>query len=163
MSVNRYRPHVLVLPEDDANRQVANGFLLDNALSPGSIQVLPEAGGWMQVLARFHSNHESEMELFAGRFMVLLIDFDGNEERITGIKAQIPQHLAERVFVLGALSKPEALRQASLGSYEQIGLAAARDCREDTAVIWGHDLLRHNVGELERLRTCVRPILFAPK
>ena len=29
MSVNKYQPHVLVLPEDDANRQLANGFLLD--------------------------------------------------------------------------------------------------------------------------------------
>jgi hypothetical protein len=29
MSVNKYHPHVLVLPEDDANRQLANGFLLD--------------------------------------------------------------------------------------------------------------------------------------
>lgn len=28
MSVNKYKPHVLVLPEDDANRQLANGFLL---------------------------------------------------------------------------------------------------------------------------------------
>jgi len=29
MSVNGHLPHVLVLPEDDANRQLANGFVLD--------------------------------------------------------------------------------------------------------------------------------------
>jgi hypothetical protein len=160
MSVNKYQPHVLVLPEDDANRQVANGFLLDQAISPRAIQVLPEAGGWTQVLARFHSNHESEMDRYPKRFIVLLIDFDGKQERITKVKAEIPKHLAARVFFLGALNKPEALKQANLGSYEQIGLAAARDCREETDKLWGHDLLQHNAGELERLREYVRPILF---
>jgi hypothetical protein len=45
MSVNRYQPHVLVLPEDDANRQMANGFLLDQYLSTRKIQVLEEVDG----------------------------------------------------------------------------------------------------------------------
>ncbi len=42
MSVNRALPHVLVLPEDDANRQIANGFLLalDSSVQR-RIQVLP--------------------------------------------------------------------------------------------------------------------------
>ena len=55
MSVNKYQPHVLVLPEDDANRQLANGFLLDQYLSTRKIQVLEEVGGWIQVLERFLS------------------------------------------------------------------------------------------------------------
>jgi hypothetical protein len=29
VSVNKYQPHFLVLPEDRANSQVANGFLLN--------------------------------------------------------------------------------------------------------------------------------------
>jgi len=37
----------------------------------------------------------------------------------------------------------------------------AKDCREDTDTTWGHPLLRHNTGELDRLREHVRPILFA--
>jgi len=28
MSINKYEPHLLVLPEDDANRKIANGFIL---------------------------------------------------------------------------------------------------------------------------------------
>lgn len=28
MSTNKFQPHVLIFPEDDANRQIANGFLL---------------------------------------------------------------------------------------------------------------------------------------
>lgn len=41
-------PHVLVLPEDDANRQLANGFLLDGFLSGRQMLVLEVAGGWTE-------------------------------------------------------------------------------------------------------------------
>lgn len=158
MSVNKFRPHVLVIPEDDANRELANGFHLQ-VDSLGQMQVLPVAGGWNEVLKRFQSDHVTEMDRYASRFMVLLIDFDEKGDRLKIAKAAIPQHLADRVFVLGTWSEPEALK-AALGTYEGIGLAMADDCRNGTNKIWGHDLLRHNAGELERLRAQVRPILF---
>ena len=75
-------------------------------------------------------------------------------------RPRFPQDLTDRVFILGALDKPEALKQANLGSYEDIGSAMAKDCREGTDRIWGHELLRHNASELDRLREHVRPILF---
>src|SRR6266446_10607727 len=109
MSVNKYQPHVLVLPEDDANRQLANGFLLEQSLLTRKIQVLEEVGGWTLVLERFLSDHVVDMERYPGRFMVLLIDFDGREERMQHAKARIPAHLTKRVFILGAWSEPEAL------------------------------------------------------
>jgi len=62
MSVNHYLPHVLVLPEDDANRQIANGFQLD--ISSRQIQVLPEAGGWIRVLECFTEDHIGAMDRF---------------------------------------------------------------------------------------------------
>jgi hypothetical protein len=157
MGVNRHLPHVFVLPEDDANRQVATGFVLDLSRQ---IQVLPVAGGWTQVLERFLSDHVLDMERNPNRFMVLLIDFDCREQRLDDAKNKIPAGLTERVFILGAWSEPEELRKAGLGSYEQIGLALARDCRERTDNTWGHDLLKNNAGELARMRDHVRSILF---
>lgn len=160
MSVNRERPHVFVLPEDDANRQLANGFLLELDVAR-QMHVLAPAGGWTQVLKCFLSDHVFGMERNTKRFMVLLIDFDDRKERLTDVKAQIPEHLSDRVFILGASSDPEALKRADLGSYESIGLAMAKDCREKTERIWGHDLLKHNASELARLTVHVRPILFS--
>jgi hypothetical protein len=161
MSVNKYGPHVLVLPEDDANRQLANGFLLDHALSTRSVQVLGEAGGWNKVIDCFLSDHVAGMERYPKRHMVLLIDFDGDQERLSRVKEMIPGRLAERVYVLGALNEPEDLKRAGLGSsFEPIGSAMAKDCREGTDSIWSHNLLRHNKDELDRLRELVRPILF---
>jgi hypothetical protein len=45
MSINKHRAHILVLPEDDANRQIANGFVLDPNLNDRAIQILPPSGG----------------------------------------------------------------------------------------------------------------------
>jgi hypothetical protein len=159
MKVNKYLPHLLVLPEDDANRQLANGFLLDPSLSDQNIDVLDVAGGWRKVLETFRSQHIREMDVYRNRFMVLLIDFDGQRERLGMAKADVPPHLNDRVFILGVLTEPERLR-ASLGTYETIGRAVAKDCHHGTDATWDHPLLQHNASEVERLRRHVRPILF---
>lgn len=91
--------------------------------------------------------------------MVLLIDLDGDQNRLNRAKAAIPSHLADRVFILGVLTEPEDLK-VDLGIYETIGQAMAEDCREGSDTTWGHDLLRHNESELDRLRRDVLPILF---
>ncbi len=159
MSVNNHRPHVYVLPEDDANRQVANGFLLEPSLADTKIRVLEEAGGWNAVIERFCSIYAAEMDRLPERFMVLIIDFDGKIDRLETAKKRIPEHLRERVFIIGALNEPEDLKQ-DLGAYEKIGLAMAADCREGTNTTWGHEQLRHNSAEIDRLRVHVRPFLF---
>lgn len=158
MSVNKYKPHLFVLPEDDANINLANGFHLGVDLIR-QMQVLSAAGGWNAALERFKSEHVKGMDEWPERFIVLLIDFDGRENRLEIAKAAIPEHLADRVFVLGVLSRPEELK-AILGAYEEIGLAMADDCRRGTDSTWGHALLKHNASELERLRVSVRSILF---
>ncbi len=91
--------------------------------------------------------------------MILLIDFDGNKNRLNQAKAAIPPRLANRVFVLGTLTNPEDLRSA-LGTYETIGRDMAKDCREGTDTTWGHALLQHNESELNRMRQDILPILF---
>lgn len=160
MSVNKWLPHVLVLPEDDANRQLANGFLLDPLLATRRMQILEEAGGWQEVLNRFREEHVPAMDRYPERFMVLLIDFDRQNNRLAEARAVIPEHMQERVFVLGVWTEPEELRQARREPYEEIGLALARDCRDNTSDAWSHELLAHNAGELEGLRNFVRPFLF---
>lgn len=160
MSVNRYQPHVLVLPEDDANRQIANGFHLQIDLAlQRRMQVLPVAGGWNDVLDQFRSEHISELTRHPNRVMVLLIDCDGDADRRRVAKTSIPPTLTERVFILGVLTEPEQLKP-DLGSYEQIGSALASDCRDGTNQTWGHHLLQHNASEIDRLRASVQPILF---
>lgn len=157
--INRYMPHLLVLPEDDANRQLANGFVL-GVQHERRIQVLVEAGGWSVVLERFLSEHISAMRRYHERRMVLLLDFDEQDNRLDQIKARIPDDLKDRVFILGVQSDPEALKRAGLGSFEDIGSRLATECREGKREIWAHDLLKMNAGELDRLQQIVCGFLF---
>lgn len=149
MSVNKYKPHIQILPEDDANRQLANGFVLE--MTTRQIQVLPEAGGWLQVCSVFGSEHVQAMRKFDKRFLVLLIDFDDDLPRLPAVLETIPQDLTNRVFVLGVRTEPEQLK-AQLGSYETIGRRLAKECLDDSGDTWAHVLLSHNQEQLEQLR-----------
>ena len=112
MSPNKYEQHLLILPEDDPNRQIANGFLLNPALNERTIQVLPVAGGWIRVINEFKSVHVREMQRFSKRSILLIVDFDNQvEERLLQIQMEIPKPLVNRVFILGALSEPENKKQ----------------------------------------------------
>ena len=159
MTVNKYQPHVLVLPEDDATRQLANGFVLEVQHSR-RIQVLPEAGGWTHVRDDFLTNLTKSMQNFEERRVVLLLDLDDRPNRRIEINSSIPPDLKDKVFLLGVSSEPERLRQAGLGSYESIGRQLAGECRNEVWELWKHELLRNNLGELSRLATSVRPFLF---
>lgn len=161
MSVNRYLPHVFILPEDDANRQLATGFLLEPAVATRKIQILNEAGGWGYVLEQFKDVYVRDMEKYPKGFMVLLIDFDESSNRLETAKAVIPEHLKNRVFILGVWSIPEKLRSNCGKSYEKIGSALAKDCCDNTNETWAHHLLQHNTSELARLRDLVFPFLFS--
>ncbi len=153
--MNKYQPHVLVLPEDDANRELANGFDVETG-GLAQFKVLRPAGGWQKALELFKSAHVAEMERCADRHMVLLVDFDGVAGRYGQVKEVIPSHLKDRVFVLGVWTEPEDLHQG----LRETGALLAEDCRDGTSKTWGHELLRHNAAEVERLRQFVHPILF---
>lgn len=158
---NKYADHLFVLPEDDANRQIANGFILHYSINQRNIQVLPPSGGWKKVIEEFETKRVPEMRSYSLRRMVLVLDLDDRgESRLEIIKLAVPSDLANRVFVLGVLSEPERLK-VNLGcSLEKIGTRLSQDCAENTRETWGHDLLRHNETELVRLISLVKPFLF---
>lgn len=153
--MNKYDKHILVLPEDDANRQIADGFLIGIG-GAGQVKVLRPAGGWHKVLELFRSVHIAEMDTYPRRSMILLLDFDGRADRLEQAQRAVPETLSHRVFILGVWSEPERLTRG----YEETGRLLAEDCRNETSSTWGEELLKHNAAEVERMRECVRPILF---
>ena len=159
MSVNKYLPHLLILPEDDANRELANGFVLNHAVNSRAVQILPPAGGWKKVLHKFQANYLDGMrKKYRDRHLVLLIDFDQDKTRIDRVQEEIPQDVADRVFVLGTWSEPEALRTKTGKTFEKIGSELAKDCPDIRNELWSDELLEHN--ELEEIVSSVRSFLF---
>jgi hypothetical protein len=160
--INKYKKHILVLPEDEANIQIANGFVLHPNLNDRAIQVMPPLRGWKKVVEAFTEEYAPEMMgKYSDRMIVLLMDFDNNyESRLSYVKDQIPEELKARVFVLGVLSEPENLSRDINKDFEKIGEALAKDCPDKTNELWGHNLLKHNKAELDRMASSVKPFLF---
>ena len=156
--MNHHLPHILILPEDKANREIVNGFLLADGIKPNQVKALKVAGGWANVTEEFLNIYVPEMVRHPQRFMILLVDLDGKIERVRFVKQSIPEQLTGRVFVLGVLTEPEQLKKR-LGSFEQIGKSLATDCIAESDLIWDDPLLQHNKAEVARMKHVVRPIL----
>jgi hypothetical protein len=159
-AVNSYNPHLFVLPEDDANRQIANGFQLHEAVKYNAMRVLSPAGGWHHVVDEFCADLLQGLDQFPKRFLVLLLDFDGSDTRLSEVQDHIPEHIKDRVFVLGVRTEPEDLKRENPGSLENIGRQLAEECRLGVRGIWAHRLLDNNAAELKRLEAVVKPFLI---
>jgi hypothetical protein len=160
MSVNKYKPHVFVIPEDDADRQIADGFELHPRVTR-QLQVVEPAGGWARVVDTFKTEYVPLLQHNARTHVVMIVDFDGDPAgRRSQVEAEIPEELRARVFVIGPRDTPESLRQSIGKGYEDIGRALADDCDGDGRKTWDHELLRHNEVDRLRLFQTVKPFLF---
>jgi hypothetical protein len=159
---NKYKPHLLILPEDDANIDLANGFQSHPGINLRAIQIEHPVGGWLKVLECFKEEHVYHMGVTPYRHMLLLLDFDNDSCRLdySLFEKYIPENLRDRVFVLGANPEPEKLKSCVSNGYETIGQQLAKDCLDQTNTTWGHDLLKHNQTELVRMRAKVNQFLF---
>lgn len=155
MSANRYSEHLVVIPEDDANRQILNGFRNTLGVDLRKIQVEPVAGGWKKVLETFESDHIPMMGKFPKRHVLLMIDFDRDSNRIDGVKKVIPEELKDRVFVLGVFSEPEDLSKSIRQTEEMIGELLADACLNKVEGLWSNPLLSHNNDELTRMQSLI--------
>jgi hypothetical protein len=165
---NKYADHLLVLPEDDANRRLVNGFLKHAQVRHRAVQVLPEAGGWRHVLAALQNRAVVHGLInYPHRHFLMLIDFDQQAgtrlQDYANCMASLPDAARRRVYLLGSLETPEQLRAACGLQLEDIGGRLAQDCPPgSTGSLWSHPHLQHNAGEASRLTAQVRPFLFEP-
>lgn len=174
MAANVYQPHLLLLIEDDANRQIFNGFSKHPGLASRRIDPGKPAGGWGVVLEQFQETHIALLRKYPHRHLLMVIDFDSSaakpaahqtgsliERRMELFTEAIPEDLQDRIFVIGCADEPEKLVKDTGFHLEEIGWRLAQDCDRGTDEMWGHRMLKHNAGEIVRLRAKVRPFLFA--
>ena len=160
MAVNKYVPHLYVIPEDDANRQMAVGFEKDYRIRARAIQILRPAGGWKKALDWLSDEYYRVLDEKANSRVLVLIDCDQDVYRIAGALDSVPEHLKDRVFILGAMSEPEKLKQELNLTFEKIGEEIANACFDDGVTVWNHDQLKHNASEVERLRSNLFSVVF---
>lgn len=160
MSVNKYLPHVIVVPEDRADEQIANGFLLHDQVK--NLGVERPAAGWSGVLEKFKIELIPYLDKYKEGRAILLIDFDNKyEDRRDHFEQAIPGILKDRVFVVGVKATPEEFKQSLKKDFETIGMELADNCFRNIDGLWTHDHLAHNNPDRVRLTHAVRPILFS--
>jgi hypothetical protein len=151
VSANIYLPHLFVIPEDDANRDIVNGFRNHSSVKYRQIQVQNVAGGWRKALKALE-DEQGTLVKYEHRYILILIDLDGAIERLKDAKQNIPDFLKDRVFIMGSLETPERLSAHARMSKEKIGEALAEECLGGGSGLWKGDLLRHNEEELQRMQ-----------
>lgn len=162
--MNKKQPHVYALPEDDADRQIADGFCLHPGVDTRRIQVMPPVGGWEYVLHKFVDEYISILRRHPDAYVVMIIDFDGRtDERRAQFDQSIPTDLKTRVFVLGSKDNPETLRRELKRGLEAIGILLAQDCDQGTMQVWNHPQLAHNDADRQRLDQTVKSFLFTAR
>ena len=159
--MNKYEHCVYVIPEDDANRQIADGFALHRHVDSRRVQVMPPAGGWNYVLTTFQKEYVQKLRDYPKAHVVMLIDFDNCfDVRRVNFENNIPADIKPRVFVVGSKGTPEKLKNSLNKSFEEIGTSLAGDCDTQTTALWEHEELNHNEPDRLRLLQTVRPFLF---
>jgi hypothetical protein len=159
--MNKYAPHVYVIPEDDRDRQIADGFVLHHQVKDSRIQVVPPAGGWSKVLKTFRDEYIKKLNDYAHAHVIMLIDFDDHvDTRRAEFDKEIPDEFKTRVYVIGSKNTPESLKNELKKSFEAIGTSLADDCEAGTTVWWDHEHLKHNELDRKRLVETVKPFLF---
>ncbi len=162
MSVNKYKPHIWVIPEDDADRQLVNGFLQYLSVDVRAVGINRPAGGWGPVLDVFEKEYVPYLRNNPLGHVVMLIDFDDKiATRMATYGKSIPDDLKARVFVLGSAVTPEVLRSEFNLSLEKIGEGLAGDCLREDCGRWVHAHLRHNRDELLRMADVIKLFIFA--
>lgn len=165
MGINKYHHHLLILSEDDAYRDIANGFINHFSVACDKISTEKPAGGWQKLIAMFSHEYADDVRKYPNRHVLLLLDLDGEPERYPEeILTRIPPDIKNRVFVLCCRDEAETIKDdLGHGKFEAIGKKLAESCYENTHASadspWLCPQLQHNQDELIRLATAVRPFL----
>jgi hypothetical protein len=161
VSANKYTPHLIVIPEDQAVREIVNGFSTCLDANERQFSVYDLARGWERGKEILLDLSKGYMREYPHSYAILIVDFDRNAHRGSEIKNQVPEGVRDRVFVVGVLNEPEDLKESTGMKFEELGRQIAGGCKDSSIDFWkGQELLAHNVDEIRRLSGAIRDLFF---
>ena len=159
---NKFRDHLVIVPEDQKNNDLINGFVNASLFESRAFQVQAIAGGWPKAVDSLQHMQLAALPL---RRILLVIDFDEKlESRYGQVNDRLSKFLAptehQRVYLLGTRSEPEDFRSTLKMSSEQVGAQLYLDCKTPQPGLWGHALFTHNLKTRARLIAEILPFLI---
>lgn len=170
MSINRQRKHVIFFGEDEATRNLAQGFCESEKINDLKCEVWSTYGtGWQSTIDAIET---VRMSRYPQTHLVLVIDLDRRgEDRIAALKREIANcPCKDRVYIIGCTKDVQALQRSftpvnSIGklSAQETGRTIADRSSKDVSCmegVWGDSSLVHNKDELERLCRNLKDVIF---
>lgn len=160
MSVNREKPYLIVLFEDDAYKDLFMGFEFS---MQKQISQRPVCGGFDSVhllLTNEKSILLKELNKFPKAYVLALIDADSDnyphsqKGKIDTLKTAIDVKYQDRVFIIGSKIEAEDIKQVIIGQgkWKTVSQKLEDSCKNDHCQLWQDDMLKHNLDEISRLK-----------
>lgn len=155
MTVNRNKPHLVVVQEDSPYRDLTNGIRNAVNVEGYRIHCRTPVGGWSKVLDSLNDNISS-LKRYNDMHLLLLMDFDNKfVSRMNRFQLVIAGKSYEnRVFLLGVDNKEFENLKQTLGqsNIEHIGKMLVEECPQRQTNVWNNKHLNCNKPEIKRMR-----------
>lgn len=157
MSVNRERPYLIVLFEDNAYKDLFLGFEFS---FHKQIQQKPVLQGFDDVLFQLTNSNSTtlkELNKYPNAYILAITDADMDshqESNIDTLKKSIKGIYRNRIFVLGSKYEAENIKKEIIGQgkWRRLAKELESSCQNDSCELWHNDMLKHNLDEIVRLR-----------
>lgn len=159
--MNKYKDCLLILPEDRRLSEVVNGYLITGQRNQRKFQILPYERGWKHVFNRI-KELKKDLDKYPNLRILLVIDFDKDQNRLNEFTEEIGEKYIERMFILGPYENVEALKRCcKTTSAEQVGKILAQTSPKSNSQDnpWKGEQLSMFSKEIKRFFCAVEPCL----
>lgn len=157
--VNKFKPHLFIVPEDDADRQIAVGFQM-HLEANGRMQIVDVAGGWLKVVNVIKDEYVPLLNNNPNTHVLGIIDCDKDADRIAEQLKTFPAGIRNRIFLLGVNENPQEFKRSTKMHFAQIGEKLADECYKDELDLWNHEMLSYSSIEALRAKNALRELVF---
>lgn len=157
--MNKFKPHLFIVPEDDADRQIAVGFQM-HLEAKGEMQIVDVARGWLKVVGVIKDEYVPLLKNNLNSHVLGIIDCDKDADRIAGQLENFPEDIRNRIFLLGVNENPQEFKRSAKMHFAEIGEKLADECYKDELDLWNHEMLSYSSSEALRAKDVLRELVF---
>ena len=157
--MNKFKPHLFIVPEDDADRQIAVGFQM-HLEAKGEMQIVDVARGWLKVVGVIKDEYVPLLKNNLNSHVLGIIDCDKDVDRIAEQLENFPEDIRNRIFLLGVNENPQEFKRSAKMHFAEIGEKLADECYKDELDLWNHEMLSYSSSEALRAKDVLRELVF---
>ena len=167
--MNKNKPHLVIVPEDEAWATLTRGFFM--ARAEGNIKVDRTCGGYNKEMTHFKDKLQPKMASNPNMHVLLLVDFDRKfASRMTNFTQLVYPDYNKRAFMVGCKDEIQNLNtEYGGGKLEDLGQTMGNICLGDVTAMhtpkginpWTLPQILKSAVQVSLLKTRTFSFLFA--